>query len=147
MVEIVTADDPKAAYDWIDGLLNGQAVEMTGQGFSAERLAYEVHDEDGTRAGGLYAVFGARWVFVELLALEPAARGKGYGRSLMAHLEEQARIKGKFGIWLDTYSFQAPGFYERLGFEECGRIPNYPEGHSRRFFAKRLDGQPLSDPI
>jgi ribosomal protein S18 acetylase RimI-like enzyme len=53
--------------------------------------------------------------------------------------EAEARRRGLTGIWLDTWTFQAPGFYRKLGFAEVGRIPNYPPGHDRIFFMKRLD--------
>jgi hypothetical protein len=42
------------------------------------------------------------------------------------------------GIWLDTFSFQAPEFYKRLGYSEFGRIDGYPENEARLFFVKRL---------
>ncbi|MGH8409424.1 MAG: GNAT family N-acetyltransferase, partial [Pseudomonas sp.] len=46
--------------------------------------------------------------------------------------------KGCAGIWLDTFSFQAPGFYRKLGFSEFGHIAEYPPGHTRHFFQKHL---------
>jgi ribosomal protein S18 acetylase RimI-like enzyme len=76
-------------------------------------------------------------LLVELLALGPA-RGEGLGRRVMALAEEEARRRGLSGIWLDTWTFQAPGFYVRLGFTECGRIPDYPPGHDRVFYVKRF---------
>jgi hypothetical protein len=47
-------------------------------------------------------------------------------------------------VWLDTYSFQARGFYERLGYTVFGTINDYPPGHSRFFLTKTLspDGVP-----
>lgn len=78
-------------------------------------------------------------LFVELLALGPA-RGRGLGRRLMRDAEAEARRRGLSGIWLDTWTFQAPGFYARLGFAECGRIRDYPPGHDRIFYVKRFEG-------
>lgn len=40
---------------------------------------------------------------------------------------------------LDTFSFQAPGFYRKLGVSEFGHIADYPSGHQRHFFQKCLD--------
>ena len=45
---------------------------------------------------------------------------------------------GKELIFLNTYSFQAPGFYRKLGFRSFGQIRNYPRGESRIFFVKTL---------
>jgi GNAT superfamily N-acetyltransferase len=43
--------------------------------------------------------------------------GKVVGKALMAQAENIARANGCIGLWLDTYEFQARGFYEKLGFE------------------------------
>jgi ribosomal protein S18 acetylase RimI-like enzyme len=79
-----------------------------------------------------------KWVFVELLAVAEEGRGRGIGGQLMARVEEEARLRRMDGIWLDTFSFQAPEFYRRLGYREFGRIDDYPENEARLFFAKRL---------
>ena len=101
-------------------------------------FAITVRDEHDAVVGGLYGRSGYGFLFVELLAMGPA-RGQGIGRRVMALAEAEARAAGLDGIWLDTWTFQAPGFYEKLGFVECGRIPNYPPGHSRIFYVKRFD--------
>ncbi len=66
------------------------------------------------------------------------ARHGGVGRALMSELEAEAVRRAMTGIWLDTYTFQAPDFYRRMGFAEFGRIDDYPRGESRIFFSKRL---------
>ncbi|AMK30841.1 GNAT family N-acetyltransferase [Pseudomonas mosselii] len=88
--------------------------------------------------GGLYARLGGRWLFVELLVVPERMRGQGTGRELMAQAEALAREKGCCGIWLDTFSFQAPDFYRKLGFEVFGELADFPPGHTRYFLRKRL---------
>ena len=61
------------------------------------------------------------------------------GRRLMRRAEAIARRAGKQLIFLNSYSFQAPGFYRKLGFRSFGRIRDYPRGESRIFFVKNLD--------
>ena len=100
-------------------------------------LAVTVRGPDGGVAGGLYGYVLYQYLFVELLALG-AARGAGLGRQVMALAEAEARKRGCIGIWLDTFTFQAPGFYAKLGFEEFGRISGFPPGHDRLFLLKRL---------
>ena len=39
---------------------------------------------------------------------------------------------------LNTHSFQAPGFYARFGYAECGRTPGYPHGHDQIHLVKIL---------
>jgi hypothetical protein len=62
---------------------------------------------------------------------------RGVGRELMAAAETRARKRGCHSAWLDTFSFQARGFYEKLGYEEFGRL-DYPPAHHRHFMRKRL---------
>jgi GNAT superfamily N-acetyltransferase len=88
--------------------------------------------------GGLYGGISLGWLFVELLSVPQEMRAQGAGRRLMRAAEELARQKGCTGIWLDTFSFQAPGFYRKQGFSEVGHIADYPAGHQRHFFQKRL---------
>ena len=57
---------------------------------------------------------------------------------MLAQAEAIARERGCVGIRLDTVSFQAPAFYRRHGYVEFGRIDDYPPGHTRFWFMKRL---------
>ena len=88
--------------------------------------------------GGLYGKISYGWLFVELLSIPDLMRTQGTGTRLMRAAEDLAHEKGCQGIWLDTFSFQAPGFYRKLGFSEFGHIDDYPPGHQRHFFQKRL---------
>jgi GNAT superfamily N-acetyltransferase len=64
--------------------------------------------------------------------------GKGLGRSLIEKAEAYAKARGKIGILLDTYEFQAKHFYERLGFEVFGVIENAAGRYARYFMRKRI---------
>jgi GNAT superfamily N-acetyltransferase len=96
-------------------------------------------------AGGLLARPDHGWLFVELLILPAAERHSGIGTRLMALAEQEAAARGLIGVWLDTFSFQARPFYERLGYRMIGALEDYPPGHTRFLLAKRLDGAPLDD--
>ena len=61
----------------------------------------------------------------------------GVGRELMAQAEARATERGCHSAWLDTFSFQARGFYEKLGYVEFGTL-DYPPMHKRHFMKKRL---------
>ena len=63
----------------------------------------------------------------------PAAAG---GNSWRWWLGDEPR--GCVGARLDTFEFQAPGFYEKLGYTRFGRIDDHPRGYSRFFMQKRL---------
>ena len=53
-------------------------------------------------------------------------------------VEEEARQRGAKNSYLDTFSFQAPEFYKRNGYHVFGELQDFPPGHQRYFFTKRL---------
>ncbi|MBY9063721.1 GNAT family N-acetyltransferase [Sphingomonas yunnanensis] len=104
-----------------------------------EEIALVVRDEAGAIVGGLWGAASYRWLFVQYLALPAERRGRGEGGALMRTAEAEAARLGCVGVWLDTFSFQARGFYEKLGYALFGTIDDYPPGESRYFLAKRID--------
>lgn len=101
-------------------------------------VAVLLTDEAGQHVGGLWGKTVYQWLFVEWFALPDAHRGQGHGTALMREAERIARAQGCIGIWLDTFEFQARGFYEKLGFEVFGTLEDHPVGQSRFFMRKRL---------
>jgi hypothetical protein len=57
----------------------------------------------------------------------------------MAAMEDAAQRRGCRAAWLDTFSFQAPGFYQALGYRAFGELAGYPPGHTRHFLWKPLE--------
>lgn len=102
-------------------------------------LTLLVRDEQDAILGGLYGRLVCQWLFIDLLAVPEQGRGQGIGSKLMQMAEDLARESGCIGIWLDTFDFQAPQFYEKLGFSQFGELVDYPPGHKRHFFQKRLN--------
>ncbi|WP_095192687.1 GNAT family N-acetyltransferase [Pseudomonas sp. Irchel 3A7] len=105
---------------------------------NSELIALLVRGENDEILGGLYARMLYQWLFIELLSVPEQARGQGMGSKLMQMAEDLAREKGCVGVWLDTFDFQAPEFYKKHGYSELGQIVDYPPGHKRVFFQKRL---------
>jgi GNAT superfamily N-acetyltransferase len=142
--EIRPAADASPARDRILAVIFEQARDQALP-FTPEEIALEAWD--GPRwLGGLTARITQRWLFLHLLGVAADTQRSGIGTKLMQAAEAEARARDLIGVWLDTYSFQAPGFYAKLGYQEVGRIPDYPPGQARIFLAKRLDGRPVSAP-
>ena len=91
--------------------------------------------------GGLIAQIYWNWLHIEVLAVPERHRGAGLGRRLVERAEAIARDDALRGVWVDTYSFQSPGFYEAMGYRPFGRLPDYPEGEERIFYAKIFGDQ------
>lgn len=98
---------------------------------------YHVKDGDALVAGIVaYGTLDA--LEVELLYVDEAYRGKGLGASLLAHAEDMARKDGLVRVLLNTYSFQAPGFYEKLGYARLFEISPCFGEYSQYYYMKML---------
>jgi GNAT superfamily N-acetyltransferase len=105
-----------------------------------EPLEVWAFDEtSGELAGGLTGFTWARWLHVDLLWISDAHRSTGLGTRLLTEAERSAREERGCG-WarLETWDFQAPGFYGRRGYEVVGRMEDYPPGATEFILAKRL---------
>jgi predicted N-acetyltransferase YhbS len=94
--------------------------------------------ERGKIVGGLVAETFFGWMFVNLLWVSEKHRGKGWGSSLMQTAEAEARNRGVRHVYLDSFSFQAPAFYAKLGYREFGRLQEFPPGYDRVWMTKAL---------
>jgi len=101
-------------------------------------IAVLVTNKEGEVIGGLWGHTGYEWLFTQLLVVPASLRGRGVGTEIMQLAERVAVNRGCHGAWLDTFEFQARGFYERIGYECFGELPNYPKGFSRFFMKKSL---------
>lgn len=82
-------------------------------------------------------------LFVDWLWIRADRRGQGIGGRLLAAAEAEARARGCAGIYLGSFTFQAPDYYKRAGYSEFGRIDGFPPGHALVFLLKRLSAQAL----
>lgn len=95
-------------------------------------------DPTGAIQAGVRYALAFEWAFVHLLWVAEPYRKQGFGSALLAKVETEARERGCRGVYLDTFTFQAPDFYPRHGYVEFGRLNDFPKGHSRVWFAKTL---------
>jgi ribosomal protein S18 acetylase RimI-like enzyme len=77
-------------------------------------------------------------LFIESLWDAEPLRRRGHGKQLVLTAEREAVQRGCRFAHLDTFSFQAPDFYRRLGYEVFGVLTGYAGGHSRYFMKKPL---------
>jgi ribosomal protein S18 acetylase RimI-like enzyme len=88
--------------------------------------------------GGLSGWSWKGGCYVEALWIEECFRSKGYGTALMREVELELRKRGVSQIFLDTFSFQSPAFYAKLGFRRFATLKDFPKGYSRQSFVKAL---------
>ena len=99
---------------------------------------FVLRGEHGDVLGGALGQVWGGWLQVTHLWVAETVRGQGHGRRLMKAAESYARSRGAIGATLETHSFQARPFYERLGYEVFGTLDGYPPGHAKYFLRKTL---------
>lgn len=99
-------------------------------------LLISLLDQENRLVGGLFAKISYGWLFVDVLWIAEGNRGKGQGRELLRQAEEEARRHGCLNAWVDTFSFQGRGFYEKNGYTVFGELSDHPPGHARYFLRK-----------
>lgn len=136
----VTLHDRENKEDAKDILAGLQSHNARFAGFRDYRdLTITFRDPETKKLmGGLAGYTQWKWLFVNRLWVSDETRGTGLGKKILAMAEAEGVKRGCVGVWLDTFSFQAPNFYEKLGYVRFGEIKEYPPGFSRYFYSKKL---------
>ncbi|MDN7243108.1 GNAT family N-acetyltransferase [Planococcus sp. N028] len=103
-----------------------------------EQVSFIARNDNGEIIGGVTGTSFWRQMHVDFLWVDPAERGQGIAEQLMHQLEDYSRSLACRLMIVETFSFQAPNFYKKLGFVEFGVIEDHPAGHSFHYFEKRL---------
>jgi GNAT superfamily N-acetyltransferase len=102
------------------------------------QLAVFLRDSDENLIGGLIGSTYWQWLYIDVFWIHESCRGGGYGTSLLDAAEQEAIKRGCRYAYLDTFDFQAPEFYQKLGYVVFGELRDFPAGHSRFFLRKVL---------
>jgi len=97
-----------------------------------------VRDSDGNVLGGLLGSRRWGWLYVDKLWIREDLRGKDLGTKLLMQAEEEAIAAGCTVAALDTFSYQARPFYEKLGYRVWATLEDYPPGYHMYFLRKDL---------
>ncbi len=101
-------------------------------------LCFALYAPDGSITGGVIGETHWNWLFINLMWIKEELRGHGYGRQLLLAAEEEGRKRGATDAYLDTFSFQAPEFYKKHGYQVFGVLEDFPPGHKRFYLSKKL---------
>ena len=122
-------------------------VESNGAFFAARELPANAprplcavaRDSAGRLLGGLLAETQFAWMKLSIMAIIPAARRCGIGSRLLAAAEAEALVRGCRYGYVDTMEYQAPAFYQKLGYQIAGRLEDWDShGHAKLFLVKPL---------
>jgi ribosomal protein S18 acetylase RimI-like enzyme len=137
---IGTILDERASEDDERTIRNG--VSAFGDQYTVPRnwhpVSLVLRGDGGRVIGGLLGSTVWDWLQIDTLWVAESDRGRGYGRALVERAEQIARERGCRNARVDTFDFEARGFYERLGYCVYGELTGFPRGHSHLHLAKRF---------
>ena len=113
---------------------NSAATGISG----GEWLAIFVRDEEDRIVAGICGNTWGGCAEIRQLWVEESRRSQGLGTRLLRAAELEARRRGCTQVLLMTFSFQAPAFYARHGFEVVSVVDEHPRGHRNLLLRKRL---------
>ncbi len=119
----------------------GDGLDEHGALLAPPRIKQDLgifYRENGRLLAGLRAVTYWDWLHIRSLWVDDSLRGQGIGQKLMAAAEKEGAARGCHSAMVDTHSFQAPAFYKKAGYEVWGELADFPRGHTRIYFRKKL---------
>ncbi|HDN2512851.1 MULTISPECIES: GNAT family N-acetyltransferase [Providencia] len=103
------------------------------------QLGVYFKDDDGVMQGGLIATIRANWLCIDYLWVSESARNEGIGRQLMQAAEHEASKVGCLHSLVDTFSFQALPFYQKLGYIQQMSLPDFPETGMQSHYLTKMN--------
>ena len=133
----ITSDPDPSDARFIEEKLFQYNTKTTGFEFGGNVAAF-IRDEQGEIIAG---ITGFCWGFtlkIDYLWVREDRRSHDYGTRLLQAAEEEGKRRGCQQVFLETHSFQAPGFYKKLGYAIFGVLDDYPAGYSQVFLKKEF---------
>lgn len=136
LIETCNGDHRKTI---VNGINTYNLSKVAPLGDTWTPVEFTIKNEQGDVIAGILGGIGY-WNGLEIgiLWVDDTYRGKGLGKQLIEHAEKFAIEKGAVISILDTFDFQAEGFYLKNGYERFGELENFPEGHKRIYLSKKL---------
>ncbi|WP_041415836.1 GNAT family N-acetyltransferase [Shewanella halifaxensis] len=139
-IDVLHEEAPAIFDALVDGVRQHNFAHMGPE--SSKPLAVVAHDGDNNASGKLIGGVAGCTIYdnflINVVWVDESARGTGLGRDLMQRAEVEAKQRGCTMAQLDTLSFQAPVFYQKLGFEIIGTVPSTAKSPERYFLLKRF---------
>jgi len=121
----------------LDDLLDSHNIAHTGVGDS-RLLSIIAQSAEGEFQGGLHGYTWGGYCEIKVLFVAERHRRQGLGRLMMDAVEAEALRRDCGRVILSTHSFQAPVFYEKLGYSIVAQLDDCPVNHRYILLTKRL---------
>ena len=127
------SDDMKVL---VDGMLSYHASK--GHPRVVTKYSIMIKDEEEKLVGCVMVSFLWNGMQIGSLWVEEKMRGQGLGKKLMEMAEAEGKKRGATFAYTDTFTWQAPGFYEKIGYTIYGTLEGFPPGNELSYYRKSL---------
>ncbi|CAJ1848992.1 Acetyltransferase [Aeromonas jandaei] len=107
----------------------------------SQPLMVIIRNDNDEIVGGIAGRTIYHQLLIEVLWVHNDKRGQGLGIKLMEIAEHEAQKRGCIAAQVDTLSFQAPKFYEKMGFKIVGKVSGVKNSPDRYFLLKHYHGE------
>lgn len=136
-MQVSLEDNPAVLEALVSGVRQYNIEHMGDE--KTKPLMVVARDSEGKLTGGVAGVMIYQNFLINTVWVDEAHRGSGLGRQLMMQAENEAKQRDCLVAQLDTLSFQAPIFYQKMGFDIVGTVPGFAKSPGRFFMLKRYD--------
>lgn len=122
-------------------MIDGMLAYHASKGHPRKVDQYSVlikNKHDNKLIGIVMVTFLWNGMQIGTLWVDEDMRGQGLGRKLMGMVEEEGKKRGATFAYTDTFTWQASGFYEKLGYSVYGKLEEFPPGNSLTYYRKSL---------
>ncbi len=103
-----------------------------------DKVSITIKSEDGKLVGCAMVAFLYNGMEINSLWVDESMRGHGLGQKLMELAEAEGKKRGAEFAYTNTFTWQAPGFYEKLGYKRYGKLEDFPAGNQLSYYRKDL---------
>lgn len=121
-------------------MINGMLSYHASKGHPRKTEIYSVTLKDRNNAvkGMIIVSFLWNGMHIDSLWIDETVRDQKWGSSLLRMAEEEAIKRECTIVYTDTFTWQAPKFYEKQGYKLYGKLEDFPKGNSLFYYAKNL---------
>ncbi|MFC1233402.1 GNAT family N-acetyltransferase [Vibrio sp. F74] len=133
---IVVNPSAEDIQDIKDGLIKHNSPYL--KGLRRYEIANFSFKENGDKSAGVTGEIWGNWLLIQYLWVDETQRGNRLGATILSELEQYAKEQGCHSCLLDTFSFQARTFYEKMGYTHAMTMDDFPVETKKFYMMKSL---------
>ena len=133
-------EDGEAGEEDFGALSAGLLAYHAQCGHTRKSIKFNIFLKDGMGCiwGGVICTCLWNGMEINSLWVDESKRGQGWGKKLMEKAEAEGKRRGCTFAYTNTFTWQATGFYQTLGYAEYGKLENFPEGNNLIYYRKNF---------